>query len=168
MNSEDPDVFCVADDISVLCMHLHLCSTYSAQVLAELAEEKSSSHSYHPSMTFCVVPGVLSCVVFASRCEICVLLLRAYIICLFRSCVTVSNLISFFLSSWWSRCKVSITSFGTSVCLFAGFSAAAALHLNLTFSEQIKSMYWECDYCCDCIAALKAQVLLFSEGRVVG
>lgn len=69
MSSEDPAVFCVADDISVLCMHLHLCSMYSAQVLAGLAAVKSSSHSYHPSVTYCVVPGVLSCIIFASRCE---------------------------------------------------------------------------------------------------
>lgn len=39
--------------------------------------------------SLCVVPGVLSCAIFAARCEIRVLLLRASIICLFRSCVTV-------------------------------------------------------------------------------
>lgn len=89
-------VVCEADDISVLCVHLHLCSGYSAQVLAGLAEGKSSSHSYRPSMTYCVVPGVLSCAIFTSRCEIRVLSLRAYIICFFRSCATVSSLIFFF------------------------------------------------------------------------
>lgn len=96
MNSEDPAVFCMADDISVLCMHLYLCSTYPAQVLAGLGAVKSSNHSCHPSMTYCVVPGVLSCAIFASCCESRVLFLRAYIICFFRSCVTVSGVIFFF------------------------------------------------------------------------
>lgn len=29
-------------------------------------------------------------------------------------------------------------------------------------------MNWGREYCCDCTAAVKAQVLLFSEGRVLG
>lgn len=94
MNCEDPAVFCVADDISVLCMHLSLCSTSPGQVLAGLGAVKSSNHSCHPSMTYCV-PGVLPCAMFASRCDSHALFLRAYIICFFRSCVTVSGLIFF-------------------------------------------------------------------------
>lgn len=96
MNSEDPAEFCVADDISVLCMHLYLSSTHPAQVLAGLAAVKSSSHSCHPSMTCRVVPGILSCAIFASPCESRVLLLRAYITGFFRSHVTVSSLNFFF------------------------------------------------------------------------
>lgn len=101
MNSGDPAVFYVADDISVLSMHLYLCSMCPAQVLAGLAQGKSSSHSYHLSMTYCVVSGVLSCAIFASCCEIPVLLLRAYIICFIGSCVTVSSLIFFGYGVFW-------------------------------------------------------------------
>lgn len=80
----------------VCCVCLCIFAPNLAQVLAGLAQGKNSSHSYHPSMTYCVVSVVLSCATFASRCEICVLLLRAYIICFCRSCVTVSSLIFFF------------------------------------------------------------------------
>lgn len=42
----------------VLCVYLHLCNIYPLWILAGLAKRNSSSHSYHPSVAYCVVPWV--------------------------------------------------------------------------------------------------------------
>lgn len=79
----------------VLRVYLHLCSLYSAWVLAGLAKRSSSSHSYHPPVTYCVVcpvfPHFILCHLYLVCCETCILL-WAYIIEVFsRSFATVSS-----------------------------------------------------------------------------
>lgn len=126
MSSEDIAlcVVCVSDDASAVCVSVFL--QYVLSLGFDWTWKKKQQQpqlSYLYYILYCALfihilscASFISCQLYLMCCEICVLLLWAYIIEVFsRSSDTVFSLLFLpFLSCQWPHCKMSVISFGRS------------------------------------------------------
>lgn len=144
----------------VLCVYLYLCSMCSAWVLAGLAKRNSSSHSYHPSIIFCTVPcffpfylvPALSHVLW-DLCSFALSIHNRGIFQIFSHCIQ-PPLFTFSVLSMTTLQNEHYQLWKIAVCLFARFSAPAALNLNLAFAKQ--SGMWLLLYLYSCYKCSRA------------